>query len=154
MSRSDLFIEGAEIFFRNFAGLEGNFNPAGKRTFCVYIDPDTAQKLKDDGWNVKVRQPKKEGDDPRPYIQVEVKYSNYPPKVYLITTNKTLLKEDQVALLDQAELLNVDLVINPSHYNFNGREGIKAYLKAGYFTIAEDKFEQKYNDFPESDQGF
>jgi hypothetical protein len=152
---NNLFIEGARIIFRNFAGKEGRFNPPGRRNFCVLIDHELAETLKGDGWNVKYLNPRNEGDLPQAYLQVSVNYENIPPKVVLITSkNKTTLSEDKVEMLDYAELSNIDLVIRPYNYSVNGRDGVKAYLKAGYFTCVEDEFEKKYDDIPDYEQGF
>ena len=51
----NLVIENCRITFKNFSGKETKFNPAGRRNFAVVLDEDTAHKLSDDGWNVKIR---------------------------------------------------------------------------------------------------
>lgn len=144
---SNIAIEGAKIVFRNFRGLEGKFNPAGRRNFCVLLDNDLAEQLLQDGWNVRYFAPKEEGEIPQAYMQVGVSYSNKPPKIWMVTSRgKTLLDEESVGALDWAEIVNIDMTINPYPWNVSGKSGIKAYLKSMYVTIAEDEFEAKYAD--------
>lgn len=147
-------LEGVRIIFRNFSGKADKFNPkGGKRGFHVVIDDEElAKNLKEDGWNVKVR----EYEDPRDgsisvtyHLPVKVNYDNRPPKIYLVTDRrKELLSEETVNSLDYAEIENVDIVISPYEYNVNGQSGIAAYVKNMYVTVVQDDFADKY-DFEE-----
>lgn len=147
-----LRIEGAVLKWRNFAGKETRYTPAGKRFFSVVLDEDIAKKLKEDGWNIKWKIPKNPDDDSIAILEVEVKFGEYPPKIVEITERgKTTLTENKISILDYAEFANVDLIITPYVWEVNGRGGVKAYLDTMYFEIIQDEFAEKYKDLPETD---
>lgn len=149
MAIPNIIIENARIGFRNFSGKEGKFNPAGVRNFCLFLDDDRAQQLKEEGWNIRWLRPVDAEEEPQGYLQVTVNYKKKPPKIILISSaGKTQLDEDSVNILDWADIKTVDLTINPSMWEANGKSGIKAYIKYMYVTIAEDDFEKKYMDHP------
>lgn len=141
-------IENARIVFRNLSGKPDKFNPqGGKRSFSVVIeDPEFANELKREGWNIKQFNPSPDSDEePAHFISVKVSYNNIPPHIYLCTSkNKTLLNEDTVGQLDYAEISNVDIVITPYQYEMSDRTGISAYVKTMYVTVVEDEFASKY----------
>lgn len=151
MIKNNIVIENGRIGFRNFSGKEGRFNPAGRRNFCVFLDSDLARILETDGWNVRWLEPRDPQEDKQAYLQVAVSYDNIPPKIVLVTSHgKTILDETSVNVLDWAEIKEVDLIIRPYNWDVNGKSGVKAYIKSMYVTIAEDEFEKKYRNLPDS----
>jgi hypothetical protein len=151
MAVKPLSLENVRIGFRNFEGREGQYNKKGERQFAVFLeDHQLAEELAAEGWNVKFpkeREDKPDPDEPGrdPFLQVSVGFEFYPPNVFLISNDKpTRLTEDEVGMLDWAEIEQVDLVLRPYEWSVNRNSGIKAYLKSGYFTIVTDKFAQKY----------
>lgn len=152
-------IEDARITFRNFSGKPGQYNKEGDRNFAVLIDDKTANRMSQDGWTVKVLQPREEGDEPQPFVKVTVKYRNMkgepvkPPRVVMITSRgKTDLDEDTVGALDWADIKHVDMILRPFQWDVNGNQGINAYLQSIYVTIEEDELELKYADIdPKND---
>lgn len=148
--RKQVVIEGAQIIFRNFEGKETDYNTKGERNFCVVLDPDNAEKLRRDGWNVKATTPRDEGEEPIFYISVKVNYKNRPPRVVMITSvSRTNLTEDTVELLDWADITNVDVIFVAYEWEFAGKKGTKAYLKSLYVTVEEDELERKYAEVGE-----
>ena len=150
MVRNDdknVVMEGVRLIFRNFSGKEGQYNREGDRNFAVLLDPKTAKEMEKDGWNVKVLNPREEGDEPQPYLTVAVNYKGRPPRVVLITSHsRTNLTEDTVGTLDWADIINADLIVRPYEWAVSGKTGVKAYLQSLYVTIQEDPLEAKYAD--------
>jgi hypothetical protein len=146
-------IEGAQIIFKNFEGKEAQYNRAGDRNFAVIIPDDKmAQQMLKDGWNVRFLQPRDEGDEPTPYVQVAVSYKNRPPKIVMISSNsRTNLDERTVETLDWANIRSCDLICRAYEWNVNGKTGIKAYLQSLFVTIEEDYLERKYSDMERED---
>lgn len=147
----NITIENADVRFRNFSGKAGQYNPEGRRNFCVFLDDEDAENFKELGLNVKYLNPRDPGDDPQAYLQIAVEYKNYPPKVFLVThKGKTMIGEDEIGMLDWAEIQHVDLMINPYVWENSRGHGIKAYLKSMYVTLYEDELDLKYTDVPDS----
>ncbi|MBR1703135.1 MAG: hypothetical protein IJ716_14505 [Lachnospiraceae bacterium] len=151
-----LEIENAKLVFTNFAGKERKnpknnqiINREGQRNFCIMIDPDEAERLKADGWNVKTYSSGDEYDEPLNYIQVAVEFDKgFPPTVWMITRrNRTLLNAETIDALDGADIKQADIRIRPYLWEVNGKAGIKAYLQEMYVVIEEDKWEQKYAEY-------
>lgn len=138
-------VEDAQIIFKNFAGKEGQYNREGDRNFAVILDSVTAEKMLQDGWNVRYLEPREEGDEPTPYVPVAVNFNNRPPRVVMLTsTSRTQLHEDNVEVLDWADIEKVDLIARAYEWTVNGKSGIKAYLQSLFVTIHEDALERKY----------
>jgi hypothetical protein len=145
-----VLMEGVRIIFRNFAGKEGQYNREGDRNFAVLLDDQVANDLAEDGWNVKWLKPREDAEDDEPeqaYLQVSVNFKGRPPRIVLVTSRgRTNLDEEQVEMLDWADITNVDLIVRPYEWVVNNKSGIKAYLQSIYVTIQEDALELKYGE--------
>jgi hypothetical protein len=154
----DLTLYNVQLVFKNFMGAEKQFNPAGQRNFSILIDPASAQDMLADGWNVKFLKPR-EGDDPneppQAHLPVKVRYTHRPPTIVMVTErsdgtkSKTPLAEDMVGALDYVVMKEVDIIINPSSWEYSGRKGVTAYCKSLYVTIEMNDLDRKYADIPE-----
>ena len=142
-----LIIEDAKILYRNFSGLGSPYNREGDRNFNVIIDdPETAQKLQEEGWNVKCRVPRDPDEQPLHHMKVNVNFKSLRgPKIYLHTGSSVcVLDETTVADLDQDDILSCDMIISPYHYERNTVSGISAYLDTLHVVVKEDPFAHKY----------
>jgi len=138
-------VEDAEITQLNFSGRAGRYNEEGQRSFLVLIDPDIAEAMRKDGWNVHYFNPRQEGDIPRPFINVAVRFDRYPPTIILLTSKaRQKLNEDAVEILDWADIKTVDLIVR-GHLWDEDSNRIKAYLKSMFVTINENPLELKYD---------
>lgn len=143
--RGILQIDDAHIIYRNFSGIGSKFNREGDRNFAVIIpDEDMAERLINEGWNVKIKPPRDDQDSPFMYLPVKVKFNDYGPNVYLTSGKKTnRLDEDSVSCLDDIEIISVDMDIRPYDWGPIGPDqkyGRTAYLQSIDVTQKIDRF--------------
>ena len=148
-AREVVQIDDARIIYRNFAGAPSKFNREGDRNFAVVIeDQDIAEALTEKGWNVKIKPPREEGDEPFMFLPVKVKFNERGPRVYLQNSlggrNRVTLDEDTVGILDNVDITNVDLDIRPYDWDVQGKTGRTAYLQSICVTQEVDRFLDRY----------
>ena len=146
--RGILQIDDARIIFRNFEGRGDKYNREGDRNFAVVIpDQNVAERMIEDGWNVKIRPPREEGDDPFMYLPVKVKFNDRGPNVYLVTGKRqNKLDEEAVGLLDNVDIESVDMDVRPYDWEVNGKTGRTAYLQSIRVTQKVDRFAERYDE--------
>ena len=146
--RGILQIDDASIIYRNFAGVGSKFNREGDRNFAVRIpDTELADKLVEEGWNVKIKDPKEEGNLPFMFLPVKIKFNDRGPVVYLKTgRNMVKLDEESISCLDNIDILGVDLDIRPYDWEVNGKTGRTAYLQSICVTQDIDRFAARYEE--------
>lgn len=140
--RGILQIDDARIIYRNFSGEGSKFNREGDRNFSLIIpDQELADKLVAQGWNVKIREPREEGDDPFIHLPVKVKFNDRGPNVYLQSGGRRVkLDEESISCLDNVDIINVDMDIRPYDWEVNGKTGRTAYLHSMCVTQEVDRF--------------
>lgn len=147
-----LEMNNVRIVFRNFEGRQSKYNREGDRNFAIVIeDEDVVAQLLRDGWNVKTKAPKEEGDDPFHYLTVKVKYnSDRPrsnPRLYLSTgKRKHLLTEESVGVIDNLDIETASFDLRPYEWEVNGNTGITAYLVGGCVTQVFSRFDIEEED--------
>lgn len=146
-----LQIDDARIIFRNFEGRGDKFNREGDRNFSLLIeDPNTADALIKEGWNVKIKEGRDEDDGPFMRLPVKVKFTDYGPNIYLITGGRrNELDEESIACLDNIDIESVDMDIRPYDWEVNGRIGRTAYLQSMQVIQRIDRFAARYADMQE-----
>lgn len=144
--RGILQIDDARIIFRNFRGEASKYNSEGDRNFALIIpDDETAKKLIERGWNVKIKPPREEGEDPFRFLHVKVKFNEKGPAIYLRTNGVVnQLDEESVGMLDNIDILSVDMDIRPYHWKRNGETGISAYVQSMCVTQRIDRFAERF----------
>lgn len=127
-----LQIDDARIIFRNFSGIGSKFNREGDRDFSLIIpNQEIADRLIADGWNVKIKPPRDEDEDPFMLMKVKVKFNDRGPIVYLKTGNRqNRLDEETIGLLDSIDILSVDMDVRPYDWEVSGKTGRTAYLQS------------------------
>ena len=152
--RGILQIDDARIIYRNFSGIGGKYNREGDRNFALLIDSEEVKDaLLDDvnefgaSWNVKIKPPREEGDEPFMYMPVKVRFNDRGPNIYLQTgARMTRLDEESVSILDDIEIISVDMDIRPYDDEINGKPFRAAYLSSMKITQRIDRFAAQYEN--------
>lgn len=145
--RGILQIDGARIIFRNFEGRGDKYNREGDRNFAFVIpDRDVAEAMIEEGWNVKIKPPREEGDDPFMYLSVKVKFNGRGPNVYLVTGElQNKLDEECAGMLDHIDIEYVDMDIRPYDWELQGKTGRTAYLQSIRVIQKVDRFAEVHD---------
>lgn len=154
VSKGLIQIDDARIVFRNFSGRGDKFNRDGDRNFAVVIpNEEIKDALLEDvneygvPWNVKIRQPREEGDDPFMYMKVKVKFTDFGPAIYLRSgRTKRRLTEETIGILDSITIASVNMDIRA--YDDTGSYGPfrSAYLQSIEVIQQVDRFADGYDE--------
>ena len=149
--KEKLTIKDARICWKNFSGKKSDYNEEGKRNFNVIFDDETAEQLRNDGWNIKTAPPREGYEDKGNFNTMKVNIAQYKddpgrdPKIYRICNgHKVLLTEKNVGCLDFDDIEYIDLVVRPYNWERANRSGTSAYLDVMYVTVEGDPFADKY----------
>ena len=158
--RGILEIDDARIIFRNFRGEGSKFNRPGDRNFALFIAGGVfddgkqvyeldAEGMKDMlldyGWNVKIKAPREEGDEPFMYLPVKIKCNDRGPAMYLKSGGNLIkLDEESMDMLDEIDIVKVDMDLRPFDWEMNGDTGRTAYLQSIHVVQEIDRFAARY----------
>ena len=125
--------------------VEKGYNAAGDRNFCLLLNPEDADELAAEGWNVRYLNPKDPGDEPVPYIQIKVGFGGKgrPPKVVMITRKgKTQLDEESISIcgyqIFESDIKDIKLLTNViDDYIASQDENIRKLLDSVRAMIAD-----------------
>lgn len=147
--RKDILeIEDARIIYRNFEGVASKFNREGDRNFAVIVPNDEIKDiLVEAGWNVKIKPPRDEDDDPFMFLPIKIKFNDRGPNAYLVTGKRmNKLDEESISCLDNIDILSVDLDVRPYDWEVNGKTGRTAYLQSIKVVQDVDRFAAAYEE--------
>lgn len=174
--RGVLQINNARIIFKNFEGRATDFNEEGRRNFSLIISggefddgrpgskpvmlsaEEMAQALMaevneyGDGWNIKIKPPYEDGEEPFMHMKVNVSTRRGCPPIFVNSAgNVRRLDEDTIGMIDHIAIRSVDLDIRPYDDKKGGRSFRSAYLESMNVIQEIDRFTARYaeEEFPE-----
>lgn len=142
-------IDDCKIIWRNFSGRQTAYNRKGDKNFTLVIPTeDMAEALKNEGYNVKIKPPREEGDVPFMYMRVKINFNDRGPNVYLKSGEEIgQLNEESACVLDDISISRVDMDIIPYDWETNGKKGRTAYLQS--IKVTQDISDRFANEYAE-----
>jgi len=147
-------VEGATLIYKNFEGKKDMYNTAGRRECSIVLDPVLGEQLLADGWNVKIKEPREEGEEGFYFLTFETRFEGFKPaRIVLLTAKSKLpIDEDNVDMLDWADITDIDVTIRAYRWEMGDKSGWKAVLKTMYAKLLLDPTEAKYEALAASKQ--
>ena len=156
------FLDNSDFIFRNFSGVEKQYNAAGDRNFCIRLDEKIANELAAMDIPVKILEPREEGMDPLRFIKVKVRNFS---KIYVANVGqkwpesmslaerkeKQRITEAAFYTLDVATIQNAAVILSVYHWRMNHKSGISLSLNEGYFKLIPNEMELNFFDIPDGE---
>ena len=148
-------VKAEDVYFFNIIGRPApweNENDKNKRAIGIFLDDKTAKQMKEEGWYVRMTKVKKEGDIPKPYVEVIVNFDSpySEPKVFLVEGDvQTRIKADDAIelqqLFNEGSMLKMDIKISPyTNYSFYDKYGAVAFVDILGFHAEVDPIAAEY----------
>lgn len=146
MENRELNFFEARVINKNFSG--NRFVEGGAKGFGIVLENvDAAEKMRADGWPVRILAPRTPDEAPLYWLPVAVRFDHVPPKVYVIANGRRReLDDSTVGELDHAVIRTVDAQVHAYHWQRNGQEGYKVYLSKLYVPLQDNPFEEKWGN--------
>lgn len=156
----EIVIRDAQVMYMKLSNTPDAFGKTDRK-FDVVLDEDLAESLTNDGWPVKIKNPKNPDYAPYKYMTCKMKFRDdspnvrYDPHVEVIDgRTKTRMTAQTVGLLDSERIEKIDLVLSQYHWNNVNGSGISAYVRSMYVTLDSDPLAAEYDFGDESDVPF
>ena len=153
---NDLELEDAQIKwpFSHFDGRKDTFNDEGDHNFTVVLPEDMALELMaiPDGWAIKERDGREEGDPKEYTLKIKISYKYEQPQIYILKGNRRFrASEEDLADIKRSTCERIDVIASPSRWVNGDRTGVSAYVKEMYVQIRESRFAEMYSDYEDAD---
>ncbi len=154
-------VRNAVIMYKNFSGRKTDFNREGNRNFCLCLTTEAADRLLEEGLNVKERiRDGESSEDSLKYITIKVNLnSEYPPTIATYGTKldgtkyKKVLTAETLGSLDFASFERVDLTFKLFHTVVLDKARTSAYLDDLRVVLRpSDLYGGYYAEYEEADE--
>lgn len=134
------------VINKNFSG--SKFVENGEKSFGIVLDDvDAAEKMRADGWPVRILAPRTPDETPIYWMKVAARFDKYPPEVYAFANGRRrALNETTIGELDHMVIRTVDCEVYASHWKTMNGEGEKVYLNKLYVPLKDNPFEEKWGN--------
>lgn len=155
MARKMYTVKNTTFRFRDFKGTK--FGPGGARNFTIYLTPQEAASLSNEGFNVRYPEPTEEYPDPVPTLKIKVSLHEgdglefLNPSIWTVgsTGGKpveivsarepiTPATKNLVDMLDHLVVEKVDVTFTGSRWTNAGASGVTAYAQSVLITYVSD----------------